>query len=629
MKDKPRLIFYDFEVFSKSIDPITGRAWWMVVLVDYETKKGKVIVNDLEELRKYYNHFKNDIFVGFNSRQYDQYVFKGLLLGMDAGFINDKLILEGKKGWQVVREGNKIPFNNFDLMPNPPIGLKTLEGFMGSMIKETSVSFDLDRPLTKEEIDEVISYCIHDVKESIRVYEARTEEFESQLGLIDMFDLDMALFNKTKAQLSAFILGAEKHPDRDDEFDFIFPKTIKLDKYNYIKEWYEDPKNRTYTDEKGKKNQLITEIAGIEHVLGFGGIHAAKPNYYGEGIILCCDVASLYPSIMINYDFLSRNVKEPYKFKEIRDTRLDLKKKGDKKEKPLKIVINSTFGASKDKFNPLYDPLMANNVCIAGQLLLVDLIEKVEPYCELIQSNTDGIYMKVETREDVLKIKEAANEWEVRTGLDLDWDEHVKIYQKDVNNYILIPEKLYNDEGKPRWKTKGAYLKKLNDLDFDLPIVNEAMVNYFVHNTSIEETVNNCDDLRKFQKIVKLSSAYDYTLKNCTFSKKKVLNEATGRMKTITAWDENGEILPDKTFRVFASLREEDGGIFKKKEGKNPEKFANTPEKCFINNDNIIGLLVPDYLDKQYYINMAQERINQFLGIKPEKKKKKKDEQNS
>jgi hypothetical protein len=265
---------------------------------------------------------------------------------------------------------------------------------------------------------------------------------------------------------------------------------------------------------------------------------------------------------------------------------------------------------------------MANNVCIAGQLLLVDLIEKVEPYCELIQSNTDGIYMKVEDMKTVQKIKEIAAEWESRTDLELDWDMHKKIYQKDVNNYLLIPEELYDDKGKPRWKTKGAYVKKLNDLDYDLPIVNKAMVNYFVHEIPIEETINNCNELREFQKIVKLKSPYKIVLKNCTFSKKKVLNEETGKMRTVTGWDENGEILQDKTFRVFASTREEDGAIFKKKEDKNPEKFANTPEKAFINNNDIKGEKIPDYLDKQYYIDLAQERINQFLGIKKTKKKK-------
>ena len=48
-----------------------------------------------------------------------------------------------------------------------------------------------------------------------------------------------------------------------------------------------------------------------------------------------------------------------------------------KEQQPYKIVLNGTYGASKDKYNNLYDPLQANNVCINGQLMLLDLIEHV------------------------------------------------------------------------------------------------------------------------------------------------------------------------------------------------------------------------------------------------------------
>ena len=51
----------------------------------------------------------------------------------------------------------------------------------------------------------------------------------------------------------------------------------------------------------------------------------------------------------------------------------------------------------KDKNNPLYDPRQANRVCIYGQLLLTDLIEKLEPYCEITQSNTDGVLVKLKS----------------------------------------------------------------------------------------------------------------------------------------------------------------------------------------------------------------------------------------
>ena len=284
------------------------------------------------------------------------------------------------------------------------------------------------------------------------------------------------------------------------------------------------------------------------------------------------------------------------------------------------------YGTFGDQYNPLCDKRMMRSVCVAGQLLLTDFIEKIEPYCKLFNLNTDGVFFVIEDEshdENFAKIMEAKEEWENRTRLELELEEYIKVVQKDVNNYIVVPEgELYTEEGKPRWKAKGAYVKKLSDIDYDLPIVNFALNNYFVKGISVEDTINECDDLRDFQKVVKLTRAYDNALKNCTFSKQKILNEATGKMNTKVMWDENGEVLKDKTFRVFASTREEDGGIFKKKNGKNPEKWANTPEKCFIDNDEVLGKKCPEYLDKQYYIDMAYTRINQYLGIKNKPKKK-------
>lgn len=570
-----RKIFYDFEVFKHN---------WMVVLIDYDTKKGKVIVDDVDELKRFYKMFKDDIWIGYNSRMYDQYILKGILLGMNPYYISSRIINDNVKGFNVVREGYKIPLNNFDITTGFH-SLKQLEGFMGSRIKESSVPFDIARALTEKEIKEVVEYCIHDVKQTIEVFDNKKEEFESQLALIEAFDLEMSMFTKTKAQLSAFILGAEKQRNRGDEFELRFPNTLKIKKYKHIVDWYRNPENLDY-----KKN-LKVDVAGVPHIFAWGGLHGAIPKYKDEGIILCCDVASLYPSIMIEYDYISRNVKNPLKYTEIRDTRLELKRKKDPKQAPYKIVLNSTYGAMKDQYNPLYDPLMANNVCLAGQLLLLDLIEKIEPYCKLIQSNTDGLFMKVEKESDIDLIKEVAKEWETRTRLDLEWDVYEKIYQKDVNNYIIIDK----DQ---KYKSKGAYVKKLNNLDYDLPIVNKAMIEYFTKDIPVEKTINECDQLREFQKISKVSNKYMYALYG-------------------------EERLPEKVLRVFASNDEDAKGVFKVKTEERIEKIGNTPPRCFINNDNVIDLKVPDYLDKEYYIEIAKKRINDYLGISNRKKTRK------
>lgn len=182
--------------------------------------------------------------------------------------------------------------------------------------------------------------------------------------------------------------------------------------------------------------------------------------------------------------------------------------------------------------------------------------------------------MKVEKESDIDLIKEVAKEWETRTRLDLEWDVYEKIYQKDVNNYIIIDK----DQ---KYKSKGAYVKKLNNLDYDLPIVNKAMIEYFTKDIPVEKTINECDQLREFQKISKVSNKYMYAL----YGEEK---------------------LPEKVLRVFASNDEDAKGVFKVKTEERIEKIGNTPPRCFINNDNVIDLKVPDYLDKEYYIEIAK-----------------------
>lgn len=363
-------LFYDFEVFKYD---------WLVVFIDYDTREKTVIINNVDELRNFYEENIDSIFCGYNSRTYDQVIFKALLQGKDAFAVNNQIITEGKKAYQILDKDNKIPFNNYDCMLLNK-SLKQLEGFLNSKIKESDVNFTITRKLTQDEIDETVLYCTHDVEQTILVFEHTKEEFDAQLGLIEAFDLPMSSFGKTKAQLVAEILGAERRTGTGDEFDLVIPDTLVIsEKYQHIVDWYKDKKNHNYS------RKLNVDVAGVPHVFGYGGIHGAIPNYSSEGIILSCDVASLYPSIIIEYGYMSRAVEGVEKYREIRDTRLELKKKKDPKQLPLKIVLNSCYGTFKDKYNPLYDPRQSNNVCVTGQLLLLDLIEKLEPYGEIIQ----------------------------------------------------------------------------------------------------------------------------------------------------------------------------------------------------------------------------------------------------
>ena len=559
------MVFYDFEVFQYD---------WLVVIFDMTNKKEHVIINDSKALKDFYEEHKGDVWIGYNSRHYDQYILKGILCGFNPKEISDWIVVDGKGGWQFSKLFIKIPLNNFDIMTTFH-GLKQLEGFMGEMIKESDVSFDIERKLTSEEIEDVVKYCRHDVEQTIKVFIKRKQEFESHMQLITTFHLPLYYISKTKVQLSAIILDAHK-VERNDEFDIEFPDTLILDKYKNVLDWYKDEENRDYTKEN------VVEVAGIEHVFAWGGLHGAIPNYIEEGRFLNIDVASYYPALMIEYGWGSRNMSNPDKYREIRDTRIKLKNEKNPLQAPYKIVLNGTYGAMKDKFNNLYDPRQANNVCVGGQLLLLDLIEKLEGKCKLIQSNTDGLIVKIDQNNET-EILEICKEWESRTRMKLEYDYYSKMIQKDVNNYIIV-------DAEGNYKSKGAYVKKLNELDFDLPIVNKAVVDYFIKGISVEETILNCKELKMFQNVVKVSSKYMYALYG-------------------------EEIMKEKCLRVFASKNKDDKGVFKLKEkGKNPEKIAGTPQHCFILNEDINHARIPRRLDKNWYVELAKKRIMDFEG---------------
>lgn len=211
-----------------------------------------------------------------------------------------------------------------------------------------------------------------------------------------------------------------------------------------------------------------------------------------------------------------------------------------------------------------------------------------------IYANTDGILFKLRaTNEDEADrefaiVDEICAEWEERTGMTLELDEFKRVVQRDVNNYIIVDP----DGG---YKSKGGEVKKLNNLDYDLAIVNRAMVNYFVKGVDPEETIRGCTQLRDFMKVYKLSSLYNYC-------------------------EHNGERLEDKTFRVFASTRESDGALYKVKDkgerGLVPEKFAGCPNHCFIDNTNVQEKGLPEYLDVEWYVREAKRRIERFTKEK-------------
>lgn len=623
------MIFYDFEVFKHD---------WLAVFIDVTRKTEQVIVNNPDELKALYEANTSNIWVGFNNRHYDQYIMKGILLGLDPKRINDWIIVQKREGWQFSSVFNKIPMTNYDVMPNPPVGLKTMEGFLGSNIKETGVPFDIDRKLTKAEIEETIKYCRHDVEQTIKVFLEKIDEFNAMHGIVQAFPdmVSLANIGDSEARITAKVLGCVRK-NFNDEFDYFFLPCLRLNKYKYVQDWFEEKRKEAlsldlqncdkYDKQLWYKTQnLDTVVAGIPHSFGFGGLHgAASTPIHKTGQILHVDVNNYYPSMLIAWGLVTRaatndNYTQVYKTrKALKKGQVAAAKAGDKAEAkrlkkaqlPYKKMLNALSGGMKDETNPAYDPRNNNCMCINGQLMLLDLIEHLEviPGFELIQSNTDGLIIWIpDTDEAFEMVDDICWEWEQRCSTEyceilLELDNISEIYQKDVNNYLWIG----SDGGVERI---GAYVKELSAVDNDLPILNKALVDYMVHKTPVEQTINQCDDLIMFQKIVKLSEKYDWVEhEHCT----PVITKTGKRViKEVYEYPEKVKY-SYKSYRVFASNSQDDGRLLKRKKVKTKgEKFGNTPDHCFICNDDVCGVKVPTNLDKGWYIELAKKRLKQF-----------------
>jgi DNA polymerase len=567
-----RLLFYDFEVFAYD---------WLVVVMDMIAKKTHVIINSPEELEALYKANVKRIWSGFNTRHFDQYIFKAILCGFNPKKVSDYIIVKGNPGWKFSSLFRQFPLWNYDVMLGTDGSLKSFEGFMGNNIKETSVPFNIDRKLTEKEIAETVKYCKHDVEQTIEVFLKRTEEFNTMMYFIKHFDLSMDSISKTKSQLAAEILGGNrKGAEFDDEFNFPILGCLRLKKYKHIADWYANPENHDYSKKQDKQI-----VAGVEHTFAWGGGHGARLKYSSSGVFLIIDVTAYYPSLQKKYHFGYRVMNNPENFEFIHDSNIEFKKKGDKKARqPFKIMDNAISGQMKQKSSALYDPMSNNSICINGQLLLLDLVEHIEPYCELIQNNTDGIIVKLKDYErDFDILDDVVYEWEQRTGMKMDFDTFIgTIYQKDVNNYLLV------DRHTGAVKSKGGYVMKLNDLSYDLPIINKALVDYMIKGIPVERTISECQDLREFQLVSRISSKYTHIL----YGDKPI---------------------KERCIRIFASKDPSDPGVKKvHATRKTAAKLTNSPEHSFIFNDDVKGVSVPEKLNKQWYIDLANKRLSDF-----------------
>jgi len=592
---------FDCEVF---------RYDWLFVFKHKATKEYTVIHNDYEAIEQFMQ-INNILLGGFNNKHYDQFILKAVLCGIppeQVKEISDYIIVEGHEGWEIPAL-RKCPvfFDQYDLMDDCQMGLslKAIEAHLGMNICETTVDFNIDHPLNDEELDEVIAYCKYDVDATDTLDDLRADYLTNKLNLGREKGIDPArALYMTNAKLTAAYLDA-KRPEQDwtDERKYQYPKTL-LRQYipQEVFDFFDRIHDMRIPSEVLFKENLDIDVGGCPCRLAYGGIHGAIPCYREEATetrsIRNKDVASYYPHQMTLNGFCSRNIPSPEVYQATIERRVKAKKAGDKATaNALKLVLNTTYGAMLNQYNDLYDPLMGRSVCISGQLQLLELAEHLIQDCptlKVIQLNTDGIMVSLDDC-DVPKYQEITQEWEQRTGFELEEDLIKMICQKDVNNYVEVPF-----EGKP--KIKGGVLVRgiapagAFNINNNMVVVARAVKDYLAYGVPVEQTINECDRLLDFQLVAKAGSKYG-----------DALHEVDGKMEVV-----------QKVNRVYATEDYRYGTLYKTHLSTgNPVKIAGLPTRCVVDNDNHLTIEV---IDRDWYIRLAQRYVRDFLGIKPPKR---------
>lgn len=381
------VVIFDIEVFPK---------WWCIVYTDPSDITIKHVITS--ETPDYISIIRNLIIkrclVGFNIKGYDLRILNAILHNCDT-----YRLYELSKA--IINDDTSDAFNNYsfwnkfvftDLFDDWRFGsLKEFESNIGMSIEESEISFDKEN-LTTEDKQLTIRYCMHDVDATVKLFNFRKEYIDSKIMLSEMFKLSLcSTLKSTNAKLCATVLEAEQK-FRPEDLNFIIPNRVKEYITNNL------PAEIIHLFDILSEESKNVNLFENNVVFGVGGIHSvcsdniiAKTD--DEYVLKNYDVTSYYPNLMMGFNYLSRNCKTPELFRKIYNQRVELKHQAKEEEKKngksdlwrtlnsqqtaLKLILNTTYGAMKNKYNDLYDPYQASSLCYLGQLLLASLCNKV------------------------------------------------------------------------------------------------------------------------------------------------------------------------------------------------------------------------------------------------------------
>lgn len=604
--------FYDFEVFKN---------FWCVTFYNLKTHELVTIKNNFQHLKDFYNNKLSGFLTGYNNVRFDDYLLKETLQNNRPNRITDWIINQKKQGWEwEPTKYSKLKvwtFDTMDLIGANRISLKMYEAFLGLAIKESDIPFDYDQELDEHQKAEIISYNIYDVKSTAYLFCKFIDQFFIKLKLIDDYKLDKNLIAKTDSQITAKILNANKNLlPRYQQYNFKCNARIRqlfkmyAPKWEWIINKFESVTYKTKYDSNYQDEQISFSVKLRDLTCDFksGGLHAAIENYLSEQSehLIMVDIVQNYGNLIVNYDLGSRaapNMK--LKLKSFMDARAESKKTGDSiKADYLKILTVRPFGSMDYQYNDLWDPLMRQSICISGQLIIFLLAILIEPYGKIIQINTDGVLFSLFKKENLDKINRIFNGWEKITQMKLDQSTYSKVFQKDVNNYILIDKP--NDNA--NWKAKGAGVKYFKEQfhrwDFNkvrgavnnnLTVLDECVVNYFTKNIPVKDTLLSVKELIRFQFVFEVKGNYT------------TLFYGEKELKHRKVW----RAFYTKTGKPLFKSYKLDTGEWKK------DKVPRSSEFCKLVNGDIRKATTDDIdLDYEYYEILANDIISLYKDKK-------------
>lgn len=531
------VMIYDIEVFPNTFHCV-------ILNTDNEELYKFEISERKNQIRELVQFFTNPKYLlcGYNNKHYDDVIINYIIDYIDTMLcksIYDVTLSLFNLSQTIINleDGNisKIKrwkyanyFESMDLLTmmfssKLRVGLKSMQITMQYQnVQEYSGDFGSFLP--KDKIDEMISYNINDVKSTYSLFNYLVKNGDIDLRLFieqeygfNALSMDSVKFGETliakkvceelhinKRQLEQMRSPMDNIPLKDVILPFIRYKNPKF------QEALEDMKKQVVSSknkkpgEKNYENKFV--VSGVRYSIGVGGIHSLnEPRIYvpkEDEYLGHLDVASMYPSFIVRYGWFPRHLGKAglAVYTQIYHERIQAKHSGQKqKNLALKLTLNSVTGKMQQETSWMYDPFSVFKIRINGQLILLMLADLLLQHsCEIVQVNTDGVmFIAKKAYKDA--IMESVAKLEQLTKLSFEADSYEAFYQFAVNDYFGVVDGFSQSRNPKLIEKKGMFITEpVLGKGLAPTIIPEAVINYFVYNIPVEDTIRNCDDIRKF-----------------------------------------------------------------------------------------------------------------------------------